>query len=94
MTLEEAIRGWTSDTAGGIFGIEDRGVLREGATPTSNVIDFDNLAMEMAGYKHNFPAGAGDSCNGRGYEQVIVNGQVSMEHGEHTGAAAGRTLRS
>ena len=94
MSLEEAIRGWTSDTAA-IFGIEDRGVLREGAYADINVIDFDNLAMELPEYKHDFPAGAGRFVQrGRGYEQVIVNGEVFMEHGEHTGALAGCTLRS
>ena len=94
MSLEEAIRGWTSDTAA-IFGIKDRGVLREGAYADINVIDFDNLAMELPEYKHDFPAGAGRFVQrGRGYDQVIVNGQVFMEHGEHTGALAGRTLRS
>ena len=30
-----------------IFGIEARGVLREGAYADINVIDFDNLAMEL-----------------------------------------------
>ena len=45
--------------------------------------------------KHDFPGGAGRFVQrGRGYEQVIVNGQVFMEYGEHTGALAGRRLRS
>ena len=94
MSLEEAIRGWTSDTAA-IFGIEDRGVLREGAYADINVIDLDNLAMELPEYKHDFPAGAGRFVQrGCGYEQVIVNGQVFIEYGEHTGALVGRALRS
>ena len=94
MSLEQAIHGWTGDTAA-IFGIQDRGVLREGAFADINVIDVDNLAMELPEYKHDFPAGAGRLVQrGRGYDQVIVNGQVFMEHGEHTGALAGRTLRS
>jgi hypothetical protein len=29
-----------------------------------------------------------------GYDATIVNGQVFMEKGEHTGALAGVTLRS
>ena len=29
-----------------------------------------------------------------GYEATVVNGQVFMENGEHTGALAGVTLRS
>lgn len=42
--------------------------------------------MELPEYKHDFPAGAGRFVQrGGGYEQLIVNGQVFMEHGEHTG---------
>ena len=94
MSFEEAIRGWTSDTAA-IFGIKDRGVLREGAYADINVIDVDNLGMELPEYKHDFPGGAGRYVQkGRGYDQVVVNGQVFMENGEHTGALAGVTLRS
>jgi hypothetical protein len=29
-----------------------------------------------------------------GYDYTLVNGQVFMEHGEHTGALAGQLLRS
>ena len=94
MTFEEAIRGWTSDTAA-LFGIQDRGVLREGAFADINVIDVDDLGMKLPEYRHDFPAGAGRFVQeGRGYEQVIVNGEVFMEDGEHTGALAGVTLRS
>ena len=94
MTLEEAVRGWTSDTAA-IFGIEDRGVLREGAFADVNVIDMASLAMELPEYRHDFPAGAGRYVQrGRGYDHTIVNGQVFMEAGEHAGALAGVTLRS
>ncbi len=92
--LEEAIRGWTSDTAD-LFGIKDRGVIREGAFADINVIDFDALAIDLPEYKHDFPGGAGRYVQtGSGYEHVIVNGQGFMENGEHTGAFAGLTLRS
>ena len=46
-------------------------------------------------YKHDFPAGAGRYVQrGSGYDQVIVNGAVFMEDGQHTGAYAGRVLRN
>jgi N-acyl-D-aspartate/D-glutamate deacylase len=94
LSVEEAIRGWTSDTAE-LFGICDRGVLREGAFADINVIDFDALGVELPEYVHDFPGGAGRYVQrGRGFEQVIVNGHVFMESGEHTGALAGVTLRS
>ena len=94
MSFEEAIRGWTSDTAT-LFGIRDRGVLRAGAYADINVIDVANLGMELPEYQHDFPGGAGRFVQrGRGYDHMIVNGQVFMDHGEHTGALAGVTLRS
>lgn len=94
MSLEEAIRGWTADTAE-IFGVRERGHLAEGYFADINVIDFDNLAMELPEYCHDFPGGAGRYVQkGRGYDHVIVNGQSFMENGEHAGALAGVTLRS
>ena len=94
MSLEEAVRGWTGDTAQ-IFGITDRGVLREGARADINVINIGELAVELPEYKHDFPGGAGRYVQrGRGYDQVVGNGAVFMEDGEHTGAYAGRVLRS
>lgn len=92
--LEEAVRGWTSDTAD-LFGVKDRGVLRAGAYADINVINLSTLAADLPEYKHDFPGGAGRYVQtGAGYDHVIVNGQGFMENGEHTGALAGVTLRS
>jgi N-acyl-D-aspartate/D-glutamate deacylase len=78
-----------------LFGIRDRGVLREGAYADINVIDLDELAIDLPEYKHDFPGGAGRYVQtGAGYDHIIVNGQAFMESGEHTGALAGVTLRS
>jgi N-acyl-D-aspartate/D-glutamate deacylase len=92
--LEEAIRRLTSDTAQ-LFGIVDRGVLRPGAFADLNVIDLDELTLHQPEFVHDFPGGAGRYVQGSsGYEYSVVNGQVFMDHGEHTGALAGRLLRS
>jgi N-acyl-D-aspartate/D-glutamate deacylase len=92
-TLEDGIRRLTSDTAQ-VFGIRDRGVLREGAYADLNVVDLDALACPMPEYVHDFPGGAGRFVQrGRGYDATIVNGEVFMEHGEHTGALTGLMLR-
>ena len=92
--LEEAVRGWTSDTAD-LFGIQDRGALRAGAYADVNVIDLGGLSTHLPEYKHDFPGGAGRYVQtGTGYDHVIVNGKCFMESGEHTGALAGVTLRS
>ncbi len=93
-TLEDAIRRLTSDTAG-LFGIRDRGVLRAGAFADVNVIDFDGLALPIPEYVHDFPNGAGRYVQrASGYDCTLVNGEVFMEGGEHTGVLAGHTLRS
>ena len=94
LSMEEAIRGWTSDTAN-LFGVKDRGTLKEGAYADVNVIDLDNLAIDLPEYKHDFPGGAGRYVQtGRGYDFVLVNGQVFMESGVHSGALSGHILRS
>ncbi|MGZ4713497.1 MAG: N-acyl-D-amino-acid deacylase family protein [Acidimicrobiia bacterium] len=94
MSMGEAIRRLTSDTAE-LFGIPDRGVLRPGAFADVNVIDLDGMRLPQPEYVHDFPNGAGRYIQtATGYDATVVNGQVFMEHGEHTGALAGRVLRS
>jgi len=93
LTVEDAIRRITSDTAV-TFGIPDRGVVRLGAFADLNVIDWDGLALPVPEYRHDFPHGAGRFAQGaRGYDATIVNGEVFMEHGEHTGVLAGTLIR-
>ena len=59
-----------------------------------------NVSTSMRGlptpeYVHDFPGGAGRYIQrSSGYDATIVNGAVFMEHGEHTGALVGRTVRS
>ena len=92
--LEEAVRRLTSDTAG-LFGIVDRGVLRPGAFADVNVIDLEGLTLPQPEFVYDFPGGAGRYVQGsRGYDWTLVNGEVFMDHGEHTGALVGRLLRS
>jgi N-acyl-D-aspartate/D-glutamate deacylase len=94
LSLEDAVRRLSSDTAR-TFGIEGRGVLREGAFADLNVIDLAALALPVPEYVHDFPHGAGRFRQGAsGYDATIVNGQLFMQHGQHTGALAGRLLRS
>ncbi len=93
-TIEDAIRRLTSDTAE-VFGIADRGVLRPGAFADVNVIDLDGMRLHMPDYVHDFPGGAGRLVQkATGYDYTLVNGEVFMDHGEHTGALAGSLLRS
>jgi N-acyl-D-amino-acid deacylase len=93
-TLEEGIRRLTSDTAD-LFGLSGRGRLVAGAWADVNVIDIDALGMPAPSYVHDFPNGAGRYVQGStGYDYTLVNGQVFMDHGEHTGVLAGSMLKN
>ena len=93
-TLEQAIRKLTHDPAQ-LFGIPDRGVIRQGAYADLNVIDYDNLRLPPPTFIHDLPAGSGRYIQkSSGYTFTLVNGQVFMEGLDHSGAFAGRVLRS
>ena len=92
-SIEEAIRRLTSDTAD-LFGIRDRGRLSVGSFADINVFALEDLQLPIPTYTHDFPNGAGRYVQGSsGYGQTVVNGQVFMEHGEHTGVLAGTVVR-
>ena len=91
-SVEEGIRRLTSDTAD-LFGISGRGRICPGAYADLNVIDLDGMRLPPPTFEHDFPHGAGRYVQGAtGYDCTLVNGQVFMERGEHTGALAGRLL--
>ena len=92
--LEQAIHMLTAEPAQ-LFGIQDRGVLRQGAYADVNVIDYDNLRLPPPTFVHDFPAGSGRYIQkSSGYDCTLVNGQVFMEGLDHAGTFAGRVLRS
>ncbi len=93
-SLEEGVRRLTSDTAD-LFGLTGRGRLVSGAFADVNVIDLDALEMPAPSYVYDFPHGAGRYVQrSRGYDYTVVNGRVSMDHGEHTGVFAGTMLKN
>ena len=93
-SVEEAVRRLSSDPADA-FGLAGRGRLVAGARADVNVIDFARLEMEMPEFVHDFPAGAGRwTQRARGYDYTLVNGQVVIEEGRHTGRLPGKLLRS
>ncbi|MEZ5415824.1 MAG: D-aminoacylase [Vicinamibacterales bacterium] len=84
LTLEEAVRKMTSFPAARL-GLADRGVLRTGLI--ADVTVFDAAAVEdRSTYAdpHHYSVGI---------RYVLVNGQVTVSGGEHTGVRAGRVLR-
>jgi N-acyl-D-amino-acid deacylase len=84
MGLEDAVRSMTSAAARRL-GLRDRGVLRDGFVADLVVFDADRVAA-LATYDdpRRYPVGI---------EHVVVNGNVVVHHGEHTGALPGRALR-
>jgi N-acyl-D-aspartate/D-glutamate deacylase len=92
-TLEEAVRMLTLVPATQ-WGFADRGLLREGMAADVVVFDPDRIAAEMPEVVHDLPAGAKrliQRC--RGIAATVVNGQVLLRDGRHTGALPGRLLR-
>ncbi len=77
-----------------VHGIADRGVVREGAWADLLVLDPGRLEAHRARLVRDFP---GDTeryvTDADGYVATVVNGQVLLEDGRHTGALPGRVLR-
>ena len=94
LSVEEAVRRLTSDTAD-FIGYRDRGRVAEGAYADLNVIDLDGLGLDVPEIVHDFPGSAARFVQtAHGIDHTIVNGRPFLDHGEHTGALAGRLLRS
>ena len=92
-TLEEGIRKLTFEPAQ-MFGLGDRGLLRPGARADVNLIDFRALRVHPPEFRTDLPADAGRFVQrASGYDYTLVNGEIFMENGEHTGALAGELLR-
>jgi len=93
LTLEHAV--WRNTLVPAtVHGIEDRGVLREGAYADVLVIDPERLSAGKPRLARDFPADTERYVvDAEGYELVIVNGEVLLEDGKHTGALPGAVLR-
>ena len=92
-SMGEAVRRLTSAPAR-IIGLKDRGVLAPGKRADVNVFDADTVAERQPQLVHDFPGGAPRFIQrSQGYRATIVNGEVSVLEGEHTGTRAGGVLR-
>jgi N-acyl-D-aspartate/D-glutamate deacylase len=96
ITLEEA-HYRLSNLAAQAAGFRDRGVLREGAAADVLVYDLEELAIDppwIGDVEHDLPGGEWRRVQrAKGYSQIIVNGQVTFEDGDCTGATPGNLLR-
>lgn len=93
LSLEAAIWRLTLAPAT-VHGLHDRGVIRAGAAADLVLFDLTRLAVGRTRLVNDFPA---DSprfvVDAQGYVATIVNGQVLLEYGEHTGALPGQVIR-
>src|SRR5262249_48081440 len=91
---ERAVRRLTFDSAS-IFGLHDRGLLRPGMAADVVVFDPDTVRPLPLQVVHDFPTGARRIKEpAEGIHMTIVNGEVLLEDGRHTGALPGRVLRN
>ena len=77
-------------------GFQDRGTLHEGAPADMVIYDLANLKLtpEKPKVVHDFPAGEWRRVQyAEGYRWIMVNGDVTFEDGQCTGATPGRLLR-
>ncbi|PYN56594.1 MAG: amidohydrolase [Candidatus Rokuibacteriota bacterium] len=92
-TLEQAVRMITLVPAT-LWGFADRGLIREGMAADVMVFDPDTIAAEMPEVVDDLPAGARRLVQRtRGIAATVVNGEVLLRDGKHTGALPGRLLR-
>jgi N-acyl-D-aspartate/D-glutamate deacylase len=92
-TLEQAVRMLTLVPATH-WGFADRGLVREGFAADLVVFDPDTIAPELPEVVHDLPAGARRlTQRARGIAATVVNGEVLLRDGKHTGALPGRLLR-
>jgi N-acyl-D-aspartate/D-glutamate deacylase len=78
-----------------LFGLRDRGVLREGFRADIAIFDPDTVASKPARLVHDLPGGCVRLTAGsEGVRRVMVNGVTVVVDGEATGATPGTLLRS
>jgi len=84
LTLEEAVKKMTWASAQRML-IKDRGILRKEMTADITVFNPETV-IDNATYwdPHQYPTGI---------EYVIINGEIVINRGKHTGALAGKVLR-
>jgi N-acyl-D-amino-acid deacylase len=92
MTLEEGIRKLTFMVAS-IFGLRDRGLVRPGMAADLVIFDPATVRECEPEMVSDLPGGEKRLIqNAIGIETTIVNGEVLVSKGEHTGALPGKVL--
>ena len=84
LRLEDAVRKMTSQNAAKL-GLNDRGLLRPGNYADIAIFDADRV-IDRSTYEQPFQYS-------EGIEYVIVNGELVLDRGKHTGARPGIAIR-
>ncbi len=93
LTIQEAVQRMTSVPAGQ-FGVTDRGALRPGMAADIVIFDPETITAGDPEFADDLPNGGRRLIQrGEGVAYTVVNGEVTLDHGEYTGARAGQTLR-
>ena len=93
-SVENAVRMMTQVPAE-LFGLRDRGVIREGAHADLVLIDPEQVDSELLTMVDDLPGGTSRLFAGSlGVERVWVGGVETIENGQPTGALPGSVLRS
>jgi N-acyl-D-aspartate/D-glutamate deacylase len=93
LSLEEGVRMLTCEPATA-WGLHDRGLVREGMAADLVVFDPDRVGPLMPEVVNDLPAGARRlRQKATGFAASVVNGEVMLRDGEHTGAFPGLLLR-
>jgi N-acyl-D-aspartate/D-glutamate deacylase len=94
LSTEEAVHLLT-DAPARLYGLRDRGRLREGAHADIAIFDDDTVGTEPVHVKFDLPGGAGRLYAGsHGVGHVLVNGVEVVTDGEYTDARPGTVIRS
>jgi N-acyl-D-amino-acid deacylase len=92
-SLEQAIRMLTFVPASH-WGLQGRGLLREGYAADVIVFDPARITPELPKLEYDLPAGARRlKQKASGLLATVVNGQTVLRNNEHTGALPGKLLR-
>jgi len=94
MRLEDAVRRLSSVQAEE-SGVTDRGKVLDGYVADLTLFDPQTVGPSERAFANDLPGGARRLVQySKGIEYTLVNGVVTMAHGRHTGATAGRVIRS
>lgn len=94
MPLELAVRRLTFDSATA-FGIYDRGLVQPGMAADLVVFDPDTVRPVAEDVVHDFPSNGWRMRElAEGIHYTVVNGEVLLEKGTHTGSHPGRVLHN